>query len=309
MCSSSQPFDGARSALPPSLEFFARSPLILDAASARLLLRNDFIATPTEQIVKKSKNTSGDTSNLEGRLAWLMEKLWRGSQTAMASDLGVTQGTIANILAGRRKPGRSLLSTLAGHPLINSDWLLDGVGSPIVLEATGAGGEAALPIARKLFAGLPDDHPDCLAEVLHPVSRRLYRRSRYWIHTDGPEHPFARTPKSPIQAGDWVLMEPDSGNWPDDLRGRLCLSQVVSSDGDLLFCCRNDAATNGCGTTIDFDFLDQLPPEIEDAKALYHEGRLKRGFPSAAEPAACPGQARRLPVQVVAVAIHRCGDL
>jgi len=259
--------------------------------------------------LKKKKSTVQDTSTLVGRLAWLMEKLWRGSQTAMATDLGVTQGTIANILAGRRKPGRALLSALAGHPLINADWLFDGVGPPLMPGATGTGEEAALPIARKLFAGLPDDHPDCLAEVLHPVSRRLYRRSRYWIHIDGPEHPFARTPKSPVQAGDWVLMEPDSGNWPDDLRGKLCLSQVASSDGDLLICCRNDAATNGCGTTIDFDFLGQLSPGIEDVNSLHRDGRLLRNTDLTTEGTNSSGVVKRLPVRVVAVAIHRCGDL
>lgn len=238
-----------------------------------------------------------------------MAKLWMGHQTRMAADLGVSQGTIANILAGRRKPGRVLLSALAAHPLINENWLREGVGAPLISEATGAGGEAALPIARQLFGGLPDDHPECLAELLHPVSRRLYRRSRYWIHIDGPEHPFARNAKLPVQVGDWVLMESDPENWPGDLGGKLCLSRIEACTGEELVLCVNDTAKTGSGTTVDFDFLGQLGTEIDDATSLCRDGRPLRNVELTKPQSKSSACLRRPPVRVLAVALHRCGDL
>ena len=255
------------------------------------------------------KKQSHDVETVSGRVAWLMEKLWRGSQTEMSAYLGVTQGTIANILAGRRKPGRTLLPALAAHPLVNEQWLREGVGSPLLPEATGPVGEAALPIAQKLFAGMPHEHPDCLAEVLHPVSQRLCRRSRSWIHVDEPHHPFAADPKLPLRVGDWLLMEPDSSNWPDDLRGKPCLANVKLSDRRLLGCCRGETSTAVSKTTHDFDFLGQLPEGIEDHKSLFHEGRLKSNIDLDQPATTRHPRLKRLPVKVVAVGIYRCGDL
>ena len=82
-----------------------------------------------------------DTATVTGRIAWLMQKLWRGSQTEMAAYLGVAQGTIANVLSGRRTAGRVLLSKLAAHPLVNDKWLHEGSGSPLLQEASGVGSE------------------------------------------------------------------------------------------------------------------------------------------------------------------------
>ena len=251
-----------------------------------------------------------DTKTLPGRMAWLLEKLWRGSQTAMAADLEVTQGTIANVLAGRRKPGRTVLSALTAHPLVNEDWLREGRGAPLVLEATGAAGEAALPLARELFAGMPEDHPECLAEVLYPVPRRLYRASRYWLHIDEPGHPYASDPKSPVQAGDWVLMEPDSSSWPNDLRSRLCIAQIASPEGNQLLCCQDLESPDGTGTTTNFDFLGQLPSGVESTDSHGPHGREQRVIDLGAQKETdSPGREREVVVEVVAVAVYRCGDL
>lgn len=249
-----------------------------------------------------------DLKTRHGRIGWLMEKLWGGSQTKMAEDLGLSQGTIANVLSGRRKPGRALLATVAAHPLVNEDWLREGTGRPLVLEATDAAGQSTLPIAKTIFPGMPDDHPDCLQDVCYAVPRHLYRRSRYWMSIDDPSHPFAKEPTLAIQAGDRVLMEPDQGNWPRDLRGKLCLVEVSLPEGGLLFLCRNVEAKNGIGTTWDLDFLEQPMGDIEDHRALFHEGRPKRGFPGS-ESGKKNENLKRRPFQLKAVAIYRCGEL
>ena len=189
-----------------------------------------------------AKRKTDEAESLPSRIDWLMKKLWRNSQTAMANDLGVAQSTIANVLARRRKPGRPLISALAAHPLVNESWLKSGSGPPLLLEATGAGGEIALPIARRFFAGLPLDHSDCLAEVLYPVPRRLYRDSRYWIHVEGVGHPFVSIKSSGIRQGDWILMEPDREEWPQDLRRTFCLAAATIDGDERFFCCRNIAA-------------------------------------------------------------------
>ncbi len=249
------------------------------------------------------------SNTLLDRIHWLMAKLWNGSQTKMAADLDVAQSTIANVFAGRRNPGRALLATLAAHPLVNEEWLRKGIGPPLLPEATTPTGEVALPIALALFSGMPDEHPDCLAELLHPVFRRLYQRSRYWIHLDDPNHPFVKMPELSMRIGDWVMMESDPENWPDDLRGKLCLVEVKMPKVSLLLLCKKHHAPDGVGTTWDFDFLEQHHTEMEDEKALYHEGRLKKDYDLGDESKSKPQILKKLPASVQAVAIYRCGEI
>ncbi len=238
-----------------------------------------------------------------------MEKLWAGSQTKMAADLGPSQGTIANVLAGRRKPGRTLLSALAAHPLINDQWLRDATGPPLLPEATTPAGEAALPIAHKPFVGVPEENPGCLAEELYPVSRRLHRRSRYWVHLDAVHHPCVKDPKLPLRLGDWLLMEPDASNWPESLHGLPCLTEIKLPDKHILLFCRGEKSTANSKSTYDFDFLGQLPDAIKDASPIYYKGRLKRDVVLDDAIKTEGSKLNRLPVKVVAVGIHRCGDL
>lgn len=255
------------------------------------------------------KKTPIKTTEIADRIGWLMQKLWRGSQTAMAADLGVTQGTIGNVLARRRKPGRMLLAALASHPLVNESWLHNGLGSPLVMEATGAGSEAALPIAREPFGGFPEQHPEYLAEVLHPVPRRLYRPSRYWVHIDRDDHPLALAPSFAVQNGDWILMEPDQANWPKDLRGKHCLASVtIATAGTRFVYCQDVSAPDGTGSTLDFNFLGQLQEELDDTESLKHEGKELR-YIDTGRISSPSGHSRKSSVTVVAIPIYRCGDL
>ncbi len=251
-----------------------------------------------------------DMREVRDRLHWLMDKLWRSSQTAMARDLGVTQGTIGNILAGRRKPGRVLLDGLASHPLVNEEWLRSGDGPPLLVDSPVDAGELALPIARELFAGGPYDSPECLEPVLYPVSRRLYRRSRYWLRVDSQNHPFANTPNMPVREGDWVLLESDRHAWPKDLRGKGCVIRVRGETE--LLCAMNVSSVKGRGMTSDYRHVGPHGnPNITAEVSGERKGR-KRVIDLVDSESAKPDKVENVEVknvEVVAVAIYRCGEL
>lgn len=109
----------------------AKASLGFDWDKGKLMLHPKFPLTLLPP-VKKAVPSPQSARLLKSRIAWLMGKLWMGSQTKMAAALGVSQSTIANILAGRRKPGRILLSALAAYPSVNENWLRHGVGAPIM---------------------------------------------------------------------------------------------------------------------------------------------------------------------------------
>lgn len=68
-------------------------------------------------------------------------KAWRDerqlSQRALGSVLGVSQGYIGNIEAGRSEPSRNFLQALSERFGVSADWILYGVGVPNSERATG----------------------------------------------------------------------------------------------------------------------------------------------------------------------------
>lgn len=68
-------------------------------------------------------------------------KSWRVeqglSQRALGSVMGVSQGYIGNIEAGRSEPSRNFLQLLSERFGVSSDWILYGVGVPFTERASG----------------------------------------------------------------------------------------------------------------------------------------------------------------------------
>lgn len=68
-------------------------------------------------------------------------KSWREAQPltqrALASVLGVSQGYIGNIEAGRSEPSRNFLQALSERFGVSADWILYGVGVPNTERAAG----------------------------------------------------------------------------------------------------------------------------------------------------------------------------
>lgn len=168
------------------------------------------------------------------RLAWLRDHLWNGSQVNMANEMKIHQGSLSNLLNGKRVPGYRLLNKIAQHPRINRTWLLTGEGRPLIdMTVVPESSELALPVARIPFDGLPIENSQCLERFLLPVHRSLYRPSRYWVPITA-EHALTLDASLRLGRGDWVLFEPDTSYWPQNLDGHPCLVELDSSNNAVL---------------------------------------------------------------------------
>lgn len=247
-------------------------------------------------MVKKIKETP-DTNTIPGRIVWLLEKLWHGSMTAMAKDIGLHPSSIGNVVHGRRAPGREILAAVGAHALVNSEWLMHGTGKPIRTDESDTV-EIGLPIASRPFAGLPSQNPDALEEVLFPVSRRLHRPSRYWVRIAG-DHPFTRDDQLKIAPGDMVLFEPVQERWPKALVGKPCLLRVVLKEGEqMLVYGRCLSADVRCAT----DVKIYSPSRGDLPNKEINDQTRERSIQIDDVP--LPPSA---PVHAVALAIYRCG--
>jgi transcriptional regulator with XRE-family HTH domain len=153
--------------------------------------------------------SGSDEPSLRGRIIWAWKKLWLGSQTRMAADLGLSQGSLANVLNGRRAPGRDMLSAIASHPLIRGEWLITGEGPPLTIaESSRDHVRSALPVAKRILMGQPAENPHLLSLEVIPVPSPVYRPTRYWYRLP------AQTPCEALQsikaeASDLLLLETD----------------------------------------------------------------------------------------------------
>jgi transcriptional regulator with XRE-family HTH domain len=157
------------------------------------------------------KQESDMTVTAAGRVEWLLRKIWFGSQTRMARDIGVSKSAVANILAGRRTPGRGFLLAVAAHPLINQTWLLSGEGEPLFvpmqapIDPPSTATELVLPVADHFLPGPVAQFQDQLRGSYLPVARHDYRPTRYWLHLSSDElSDFG------IGASDDLLVETDT---------------------------------------------------------------------------------------------------
>jgi transcriptional regulator with XRE-family HTH domain len=138
------------------------------------------------------------------RIAWLLEHLWEGNQSKMASAVGCSQSLLSRVLAGQQAPGRQLLERIAQVPRINSAWLLSGRGAALFPEPDLDG----LPISRVLLPGPPADYPEQWLSVRHPVPRAFHAAGRYWLYV-GSDFPIAPSKSAKVDVGDLILMETD----------------------------------------------------------------------------------------------------
>ena len=245
----------------------------------------------------KKIKAKADIDTTSGRVAYLLEKVYRGSMTAMGQDLGIHPSSIGNVIHGRRVPGREILTAIGSHPLVNSDWLMHGTGKPIRSDQSEAV-EIGLPIAARPFKGLPSENPDRLDEVLYPVSRRLHRPSRYWVRIED-NHPFVLDDELKIAAGDMVLFEPEEERWPDKLTGKPCLAAITTDNLEQLRFGR--CLSSAKGRVTDVDIYEDMSRGDEKHRRKYY--KQHRGIQRKVEPARY-----RTSTRIVAVGIFRCGD-
>lgn len=202
-------------------------------------------------------------SDTAQRVEWVLKKVWSGSQTKMAAEIGVSQSAISNVVTGRQQPGRKFLAAVASKSLINSTWLITGEGDPLITQGPESS-RRALYVARTLFDGYPEDHGDQLGNMLE-VPMRFYRSSRYWIEVQ-TGCPLTKFDSLKIAVGDFVLFEPDAKNWPANLVGHPCI--VRTQHGDLQF----DCVVNQHHDTITTSGANSIKTEMP------MDGKYLRGF-------------------------------
>ncbi len=235
---------------------------------------------------------SANLSEVAIRIDWLLKKVWHGSQTKMARDIGVSQSVISHVVVGRQEPGRKLLSAIASNPLVNSRWLITGEGEPLVAQFTEPG-RRALYVATELFEGLPEEHGECLGSMFE-VPLCWYRASRYWFKIPA-DCPLVSVNSLKIATGDLVLFEPDRTGWPVDIKGHPCIVQV--DDGRLHL----DHVTDHHDKTI-----STSRTEVARVKIL-QDGRFARSITLPGEKKCATTDAPKAQVPIIAVGIFRIG--
>jgi hypothetical protein len=149
------------------------------------------------------------------RVKLLLDHRWRGSQTEMAADLGVTQSLVSKIVRGFQGPGRPFLEVLARQPGVNPQWVLYGEGQPFPPPTKGS-----LPIAVGILPGWPEHHRQLLTGERHPVAEAFEKASRYWIMISATSK-LLTVAELALLSGDLLLFDADTTLWRDRLPDHL----------------------------------------------------------------------------------------
>ncbi len=233
-----------------------------------------------------------ELSELAKRVEWLLKNVWEGVQVKMASDIGVTQSAISNIITGRQQPGRKFLAAVASNPAINSKWLISGDGEPLA-RPNSEPGRRALYVARTLFEGLPDDHGDCLGDMLE-VPLRLYRPTRYWFEIPA-DCPLVSVSSLKIAVGDLMLFEPDQKGWPDSIKGHPCI--IKDTDNRLTLTHVTDQQDGSVSISSSTD------KSMDDS----HDGKRFREFTFHDEVPSQKVRSQSVKAPIIAIGIFRMG--
>lgn len=158
------------------------------------------------------------------RVAFYRDNLFHGRTREMARYLDITHSVISKVTRGLQGPGEDFLNRLSGHPLVNTDWLLKGIGEPILPLTSGT-----LPVSESILPGAPVHHRELLTGERYPISNAQENHSRYWFR-----HGYD-LPKLGIMAGDLLLIETDRNQLLrlDLIHHKLCAVSVPRGDSDL----------------------------------------------------------------------------
>ena len=173
---------------------------------------------------KSGRRESGGSPELSKRVARLCDEVWKDNKALMARELGMPQPVIWRVVVQGQAPPGKLLERLATHPRVSLSYLFRGEGPPTAQADAGT----AIPIAKSLLLGKPDNHPQLLSGESFSLAPNLYRNSRYWLEVQ-PGEPVLRTGLG-IRVRDLLLMETDDFPDEDRLYQHLC-GVRVSFDG------------------------------------------------------------------------------
>jgi len=187
----------------------------------------------------------------------------RGSQSALAKKLGVSQPAISRVAAGEQLPSGKLILALTKHTRLNLDWLFTGRGDKLLAEG---GGSVKVPVADRPLPGAPEQHRDLLNEEYLAGCGVSLTPSMYWLRVQRND-PITGAADQKIRPGDLILLETDRSRFPKvdqifqelwvvrlKIKGEIQhrLAEVTYTDGG-----RMDADTFDLG-----EFNNQMQEEI-----------------------------------------------
>ena len=126
---------------------------------------------------------------LAARIRELCKLHWGGNIQRMAKDLGVSHAVAWRVMEDGQSPPGKMIEALASDPRVNLTWLFRGEGKPTdPLPGRGI----AIPIAKQVLRGPPQDHQDCLSGETFALAANLCRPGRYWAEVQ-PGDPVLRS--------------------------------------------------------------------------------------------------------------------
>ncbi len=171
---------------------------------------------------KTGDDRPAEWNDPSGRVKWLVETHYRGNRSSFAAAVGVSHTAIANIVNGKKPPGRKLLTAIAQRLAVNLDWLLTGQDSPFI--GSNSGPARGVPISLNLLPGKPSDCISLLAGRWLDDSNRFFTSTQYWLLLE-TDHGVFQDIRLGFRAGDKILIETDPEKFPDkdSLSEHLCV--------------------------------------------------------------------------------------
>jgi hypothetical protein len=175
----------------------------------------------------RRKIHSSKSPKLE-RVLRLFELLFDGNQGRASRALGMSQPNLSRIINGVRPPTDRLIELLAQQPSVNSRWLYDGLGEPLIPVTSGT-----LPVTTNILPGPPIAHTNLLSGDRHPIANVLENESRYWLKLL-PDNPILHANMYHVNPGDLLLVETarDQLDRNDIVLGHLCALSLEKRGAD-----------------------------------------------------------------------------
>ncbi len=176
--------------------------------------------------MSKNKEQSKKNTEIATRIGKLADLVWRGNRSQMGRDLGFAQQVVSRVIAGDHQPSAEFVTALANWPGINRDYLLNGVGEPLLTPGIESNVGLYLPVADELLFGPPSEYPDRLSGMSHPVAGAFHTTTAYYHRVLGGS-PLTKERKD-ILVGDLLLVEA-AEVWTrraGAILGRLCIFRV-----------------------------------------------------------------------------------
>ena len=152
----------------------------------------------------KSKHVSrSESSRRRQRVAWLLNRIWAGSQSAMARDVGISQSTVSRVVSNQLDLSPRFLRLLAKDPRVNAAWIHEGVGQPLQ-ESTAD--DSTLPIFNRLLSAAELTSAAVPSAERQPVASELCLPARYFLRLNGSDA-VVQPSAHGLLAGDRMLFQ------------------------------------------------------------------------------------------------------